>query len=78
VRLVSQRLAGRRVRSLCWALLRFRWGGRSRIAMLVCITRSPTSAIYFLVREQQPAVRPIATGMWANPVADTITGTSRR
>jgi hypothetical protein len=26
VRLVSQRLAGRRVRSLCWAQLRFRWG----------------------------------------------------
>jgi hypothetical protein len=43
--------------------------------MIVCITRSPTSAIYFLIRKQQPAVRQIATGMLAHLGADTITGT---
>jgi hypothetical protein len=49
VRLVSQRLAGRRVRSLCWALLRFRRGGRSRIAMIVCTTVSCGRATYLSV-----------------------------
>jgi hypothetical protein len=49
-------------------------GGRSRIAMIVCITRSPTSAIYFLIRKQQPAVRQIATGMLALTVAELPLG----
>jgi hypothetical protein len=73
VRLVSQRLAGRRVRSLCWGLLRFRWGEKQNRDDCVYHALSDQRNL-FLIREQQAAVRPIGTGMLALTVAELPLG----